>query len=273
MPVPVVKLFQVNTALTFDITSLIFGSPSNISMLITAPNFEPGPYKLWVENGFGPSNQVDLQIYKVTQTDPTVVPNTTVEQSSLARVVEQYALKDRVKNLIKAYISGQIQDLETVFNELLYRLNLQAAVGVQLDQIGTILNTPRNGVSDTVYRLILKGRIAATISKGKIGDIAFTYAQLTGAFQINVTEGVLASVSIESSTAPIPGTETIVRSILEDAIGLGIGFDGVVTNDPENGFRFSDAVTDNDPPVFSATHGFGDVNLPGQGGKYQKVVF
>jgi hypothetical protein len=273
MAVPKLKLYEINTGTTFDVSSSIFGEPQDTRLLFSVPNLNVGKYKLWVENGYGPSNQVDFEVFETSTSASTITENKNIEAESLARLVEQYQLKQGVRSLIKAYITGQIQDLEVVYNDLLTRLNIPKSTGVQLDNIGQILNTSRNGQSDVNYTVILKGKIAALLSKGRIEDIAFTYAQLTGAFTIEVEENYPASISIASSTAPIPGTESIVRQILEEAIAVGVGFAGARTSNPTSGFRFSKAIADNDPPYIDINHGFGGVNNPGQGGEYQKLIF
>jgi len=86
---------------------------------------------------------------------------------ALEYLLEQFKGKPKFEALITSYIN-QIQDLEDAYFQLLGdRLPADAAEGVQLDGLGGIVGEPRNGRSDTDYRVGIESRILLNLSSGQ----------------------------------------------------------------------------------------------------------
>lgn len=95
----------------------------------------------------------------------TLVKSTTHIVDAKARLVEQFRGSLNLEALIAAYVE-QVQDLENVFFQLLLERTLENAVGVQLDNLGTIIGEERMGLSDDDYRLRLRVRVKINASSG-----------------------------------------------------------------------------------------------------------
>lgn len=67
--------------------------------------------------------------------------------------------------------TNQIQDLEQAFFQLINERTVDAAVGAQLDGVGSIVGEQRFGRNDPDYRVAIKGRIRLNKSNGTIEDI------------------------------------------------------------------------------------------------------
>ena len=86
--------------------------------------------------------------------------------------------KPRIQAMVTALCAG-IQDAEDVCWQLLTERWIDTAVGVQLDGLGAILDLPRAGWVDEVYRQILRAQILALRSKGHWVDL-FKILDATG---------------------------------------------------------------------------------------------
>jgi hypothetical protein len=79
-------------------------------------------------------------------------------------------MANNFEKLIEVY-ANQIQDLETVFLDLMTETRIDSAEGVQLDRIGKIIGLERGGASDELYRDLLSAQIAVNLASGTIPEI------------------------------------------------------------------------------------------------------
>lgn len=145
-------------------------------------------------------------------------------------------------------IGNQLNDVDEFFGQLFANLNLQNAVGIQLDNLGLTLAQSRNGLGDDDYRTLLQARISAYRSTGNVESLLQIILGLGGASGAQVIEGashitvtVLAPETIVSHsdliTALLEGkpagvlmtinTATVPEFIFDNPgqDGLGAGFD------------------------------------------------
>lgn len=177
------------------------------------------------------------------------------------RLLEQYKRKFVIEKYLDILVGCPIQDLEDAYFTLFEQLNINTVSGDQLDQIGDIVGQPRLGLKDDEYRISIKGRIGVNNSKGTIDNIIQIWKFMSGADNIIVTENFPAEVEI-STDVPISSTLLeLAISFIEQVIGAGIGFGGVVIFDPSNAFAFESSPDD------PRTGGFGDLDDPFAGGK------
>lgn len=83
---------------------------------------------------------------------------------------QQFKDKPNILAFLDA-LTGPIQDIEDAFYDLLTERGVDTAVGDQLDDLGTIVGQPRDGLSDDDYRPFLRARIATNRSNGTINDL------------------------------------------------------------------------------------------------------
>ena len=93
-------------------------------------------------------------------------------------LIEQFRGKPRIDVLIRA-IAKQFQRVADFYAQLQFERSLDTAVGAQLDRIGDIVRLTRNeaielsgdgSLGDEQYRLWLKYKALANISRGQYGD-------------------------------------------------------------------------------------------------------
>jgi len=89
-----------------------------------------------------------------------------------SRLVSQYQSAPNVVSLITA-LASRTQLLEDAIQKVAQGRFLpdDAASGAQLDAIGALVGIARNGVTDAVYRVLIRGKIATNTSRGTLGDI------------------------------------------------------------------------------------------------------
>lgn len=85
-------------------------------------------------------------------------------------LISQFRNKPRIEATLCALLAG-VQDLHDAIWQVLTERWLGSAVGVQLDQLGTIVNLPRAGWVDGTYRGMLRAQVLTLRSKGRWPDL------------------------------------------------------------------------------------------------------
>jgi Protein of unknown function (DUF2612) len=73
-------------------------------------------------------------------------------------------------NVVRVLIEGK-QEIENATQQLIVARSLDDAEGVALDTIGKFVVQSRGGLDDDLYRRILRARIAANRSDGRVPDM------------------------------------------------------------------------------------------------------
>lgn len=126
-------------------------------------------------------------------------------------------------------IGRRAQTLEDLFWSILTQLNIDDAVGVQLDKLGKVVGEPRLGRDDDEYRDMIRVRILANRSNGepwRLIQIAKTYAD---AVAVRLREYYPAAILME-----VVGGDYVpvgLRKILVDSKLAGVGMFIAVTPD------------------------------------------
>jgi len=94
-------------------------------------------------------------------------PNCT---QGLDKLLSQYVDSEALKDLICTLVSP-LDALQQAYLDVNYNRWIDNAYGVQLDVIGNIIIEPRNGKSDTAYRLALKVRVLVNRSNGTTEEL------------------------------------------------------------------------------------------------------
>lgn len=92
-----------------------------------------------------------------------------VEQA-LNRTVQQFRDKEKIEDLLSA-IAGPSQALEDALWQLFTERDVDTAVGVQLQAIGSLVGQPYEGQDDDDYRRLVRARISVNKSMGAVRDI------------------------------------------------------------------------------------------------------
>lgn len=166
-----------------------------------------------------------------------------------------------------------VQNLEDTLSGLLDKRAISTASGLQLDNIGTILNQPRNGLQDSFYRPVLIGAAAL------VGNQSGTMESLIS-LATNVLGGIygflgvvcdeffpaMAVLNVEVVQDPGSGvSDQAIYGVIEASAVAGV-FVAVVLYLP-TGFLYGDSVgvnQDGDLPLGSL--GYSDVSLADSNG-------
>ena len=126
------------------------------------------------------------------------------EAAALARLPEYLKSKPKLASLLAAF-TAQCDDLEAALQDLLLDRAIDTGVGAQLDDIGTIVGQPRDGLSDAEYRRRLRIRIAVNRSRGTVADIL----KVASLFVTDASATfVLTSGGVAAYTLYVGGIET-----------------------------------------------------------------
>lgn len=116
--------------------------------------------------------------------------------------------------------------------------------GVQLNRIGAIVGQERGGVSDAVYRLYLRARIAANRSSGTPENLFAVYqAMFAGAAELVYVYGHNAAYVLRIDAPVLDGDEVAVALIFL-GVAQAAGARGILewtTADEDHSFAFDDA--------------------------------
>lgn len=131
---------------------------------------------------------------------------------------------NNVKKLIKGLVAS-VQDVEDMLSQLYLLRGVDTATFEQLDVIGRIVGEKRNGLEDDVYRRVLRARISANRSKGRIKDL-INVADLVvyddDAHFVVDNQGIAAVVlRLEDVVTDWEVAEITIR-LLRDAVAAGV---------------------------------------------------
>lgn len=199
----------------------------------------------------------DNRMYSLAlRADPTVVTPPTEEEiaaasiavggsldkitdhldKGLSALIEQYKESTNLKALLSSFVS-RAQGLEDVSYDVLVKRSIDNAEGVQLDDIGAVVNQPREGEDDNVYRVRLRARIKVNISEGTVENLIVILNLITGT-SIEVIDDGNASASINIRSAAVTNEVALISGqFTQDAKPVGI--DIVITWKQQNRNMFS----------------------------------
>lgn len=196
----------------------------------------------------------------------------------LLRIIEQYKAKPRIAALITSYLES-IQDLENAFWQLIVdrqidlytddQLVVRGAVGSQLAILGKIVGQANPGLSDADFRTLIRARVLVNRSSGKAFQLIEILKLIAGASAtIFYTENYPATVTIRLTSDIGALDPDLAFGLLHQAKAGGVRIGFVFTASGTNAFRFGSSTTGN---VSSTTRGFGNTEVPGNGGKFSSA--
>lgn len=194
--------------------------------------------------------------------------NDEVEETALAVLLEQFRNKPRMEGLLSALV-GPFQELETVFWDLLTKVNINDGTGDQLDLVGKWLGLKRYGLDDETYRVRLRVEVLIRASNGTINDLLRIMVAAL-ALQTGVTTS-LEEPSPATALVHIVGTVPVgmpqeILSFLNRARPLGVKL--FLQWEYDGAFTFSDSLSEE----ADSSHGWGDSTNPVTGGVFSGVA-
>lgn len=181
----------------------------------------------------------------------------------LNRLMEQYKNQPNFAAILTAFVD-QIQDLENAIFDLDAGRQLYNAVGVQLDQLGTLVGISRNGLDDAQYLLFILGKIGENFSDGTISRTTAIYQILLNATQAMEQDLYPAGAGFAAGGTIDQSLVGIVWNMVQQSLGAGIRLEFLETFDPNEAFAF-----DGDP---AHTLGWGDATDASVGGKFATLL-
>lgn len=180
---------------------------------------------------------------------------------ALGNLVEQFKDKENLADFITPFVQ-QVQDAEAAAFELINERTIEAAVGVQLDGIGSIVGVARGGLNDDDYRLRIQAQIKINLSSGTMEElITILDLLIANSFEIRdfYPAGLVVTVADELAEDP----ELIARTVKRARpAGVDASFEYTLTDDSAT-FTFASG----DTAEASAAQGFGN-DAGTTGGKF-----
>jgi hypothetical protein len=142
----------------------------------------------------------------------------------LARLSYQFRGKPFIEGILGAF-AAEAQEIEDALWQLLVERSIDAAVGLQLDVLGRIVDQPRNGAVDGVYRKMIRTKVLVNRSTGRVRDlILVTRAALAGAtFSVQVDQQGVASVVVRVlGYSVVDADAALLIGFLRDATKAGV---------------------------------------------------
>jgi hypothetical protein len=191
---------------------------------------------------------------------------TTHVAEALDNLVELFKEKPKLASTITAFV-GQVQDIEDALQQLLTDRGIDAALGAQLDGLGSIVGAARQGrTDDEIYRQAIKARIGINTSIAT-GESILEVLFLFDGDQYELTEYFPAYFEAEKLSA-LAGDPYAYLALLQglSAAGVGVGFH-YSSVELDHVFTFSD----DDTEQTSVNMGFAD-DAETIGGFFSDVV-
>jgi hypothetical protein len=134
-----------------------------------------------------------------------------------------------ISPLLKALVEvvvGEVQTVEELMFSLIGARYLGSASGAQLDQYGSVVGSPRDGLSDAEYRGFIAAQILINQSEGEIPRIIQIAALITGAVSVYYIPDYPAAFTLQYNVSQYlsDGTRDRVYQSLLAATPSGVGF-------------------------------------------------
>jgi len=177
------------------------------------------------------------------------------------------ATSDQQRLLQALYTSG-FQVIEDALFTMIPRYSIDQVAGPALDDIGIIVDQPRNSADDVTYRIQLKGKIAVNSSQGTLDDVYRVWYAFTGATDMEVMETFPAGIDIATDTSPETKYIPIIKDYMDRSLLAGVRLGSIILYDPTNAFTFASSIN----TETSTLLGLGDSSDVNTGGKLAGIL-
>lgn len=177
---------------------------------------------------------------------------------------------NNITKLVSSLI-GPGQSIEDALQQLFSQRSVTTAIGEQLNVLGRLVGQPRNGMSDTDFRRLIRARISVNRSKGTITDV-LVVAELVldeaGAYLHIDNQGNAALVLRIEDIITDWAVADLVIKMLRDTVAAGVRIilEFWLTAEPDL-FHFDTFV-----PGGSVGKGWGSTLNPAVGGRLASAL-
>jgi len=137
-----------------------------------------------------------------------------------------------ISSLMNAFFGNQIQILENTARKFLFNISIDRSEGVQLDNMGVIVNQSRLGYNDEYYRILLKVKIGINVSEGEIERILTLWKLLSGSENFHLKEYFPAKIKLETDEYLGDDVFIFMKTVANQALAGGVGIDTILVIDP-----------------------------------------
>jgi alpha-D-ribose 1-methylphosphonate 5-triphosphate synthase subunit PhnG len=151
----------------------------------------------------------------------TLTQKTTRVTEAQDNLIDQFKDHTNIDAIVKAF-AQQSQDLENAAFEVLLETTLADAIGIQLDNLGTIVGVERGGRNDADYRVRIGAQILLNTASGTIEELLALAVALGATTDVLLREVQPAKIEIEVDIPITNGAE--IGAVMGQAKAGGVGF-------------------------------------------------
>lgn len=151
----------------------------------------------------------------------------------------QWLCRDETLELAR-FDDRLLKDIENTLLSLSEQYDLDHIGGNLLDRVGKILNEPRDGNADELYRTILKLRIFLDTSNGSVNDIIKTIKFLYTSEEVHIVPSYPAGIIIQHEGEGTPGLN--FNKIIAQIVPAGVDYSTKELFKFTDNFEVSDAL-------------------------------
>lgn len=188
----------------------------------------------------------------------------------LARLLTSWKDKPKMVAFVRIILE-RVQHIEDVYRDIYTLSWLETAEGLQLDNLGAIVDEARKGRADALYRPWIKASVLVNRANGLQSDLLRVLRLIIGdAPTVTYTRVPPATFKIEIAGVPSSGdVAQTVHGLLSEVKGAGIRMDLEYTDDVPTAFTFWTDATEGHTDTVK---GFGDTGDPSVGGFFSGTL-
>lgn len=141
---------------------------------------------------------------------------------AVALLTQQFKDKRLVRKLLRSWVKP-LQEIEAVAFDLLEARDIDLAVGVQLDLLGTLVGASRGAYGDAVYREQIKTQILVNKSNGTVPEILTIFARIVPDLSVVFTQLAGAAFTIQTFGVTDSDTADFLAAVLAKIKAAGVG--------------------------------------------------
>ncbi len=201
-----------------------------------------------------------------------LTPSTNHAARGVARFLEQFRRKPFLEAFLAALLK-QVQKLEDATWEVILLRNLEDGEGIVLDWIGVIVGRPRQGLTDTDYKVALAAQIRINRSSGTGPDILDVAAlSVPPGTVIDYSESYPCTIQVVIQNQAVSIAVLFSNLFRTKAAGVRL-YLVIPIQPPATSFKFAPWSPLGYPaPVYDSDHGFGWTGDPSLGGSFVMVM-
>lgn len=156
----------------------------------------------------------------------------------LSTLPSQFYDSPILRELVTIYLE-ELQEIEDCIEDILLQMNVDEAVGVQLDRLGEHLGRRREGLDDTEYRKILKVQKILNAGEGQYKTVLQLWRTVLESTAATVDEEFPAGVALFSDvgTPTLPQINTLIQAL---PVTVTASFTSTIDADPAFCFEGGD---------------------------------